>query len=295
MRSTLNKLIVGRGQAKDTPRQSTLHARWTNFTSIWHNTYEEDAGLEKAVRLFLSLSQFLFPGMYIKHLFWRRGPLYQDFATEVFVLAKTGFPLMVMYAGWEQHPLAYWLAVWFMVETLMYIPTLIFASDLFESPRSYRRSKLLLFLNYQEVVFTFALIHFAGRSFNIPLRIGRMRCTRVSRSPSTIGFGDYYPPPAWANCSCRCNPSSTSATSRSSSTSSIKVEAEATSVAWAARRTRTTDRAAPVPRSTPRAACCACRPQARRPDIRPECGPRRGPGPLLNVAAPPFGPLRRRG
>ncbi|MCC6937618.1 MAG: two pore domain potassium channel family protein [Flavobacteriales bacterium] len=193
MRSTLNKLIVGRGQAKDTPRQSTLHARWTNFTSIWHNTYEEDAGLEKAVRLFLSLSQFLFPGMYIKHLFWRRGPLYQDFATEVFVLAKTGFPLMVMYAGWEQHPLAYWLAVWFMVETLMYIPTLLFASDLFESPRSYRRSKLLLFLNYQEVVFTFALIHFAGRSFNIPFAHWTDAVYASFMITSTIGFGDYYP------------------------------------------------------------------------------------------------------
>ena len=193
MRRTIRKLIIGKGQSPDTPRQATIKARWLNFTSIWNNTHEEDAGLEKAVRLLLSLSQFLFPGMYIKHLFWRRGPLYQDFATEVFILFKTAFPLVVMHLGWTHNPLAYWLAVWFMVETLMYIPTLIFASDHFDSPRSYRRSKLLLFLNYQEVVFTFALIHFAGASFNIPFASWTDAVYTSYMVTSTIGFGDYYP------------------------------------------------------------------------------------------------------
>ena len=175
------------------PRQSTLHARWTNVVSIWNNTHEEDAGLEKIVRLGLSLSQFLFPGTYIKHLFWRNGPLYQDFATEVFVLFKTAFPLIMMHYGWEHNAFAFWLAVWLMLETVVYIPTLLFASDLFASPRSYRRTKLLLFLNYLEVVFTFAMIHLAANSFNIPFAHWTDAVYTSFMITSTIGFGDHYP------------------------------------------------------------------------------------------------------
>ena len=40
-------------------------------------------------------AQFLFPGLYLKHLFWRLGPLHQDLATEVYVLLKAAFPIMM--------------------------------------------------------------------------------------------------------------------------------------------------------------------------------------------------------
>jgi len=93
MRRTISKLMIGRGQANETPRHSTILRRWENLLAIWNNTYEEDAGLEKFVRLMLAASQFLFPGMYIKHLFWRQGMLYQDAAIELFVLLKTALPL----------------------------------------------------------------------------------------------------------------------------------------------------------------------------------------------------------
>ncbi|MBK8949937.1 MAG: hypothetical protein IPM68_14090 [Flavobacteriales bacterium] len=95
MRSTVRKLIIGRGQ-RPGERHPTIARRWDNLRAIWDNTFEEDAGLEKLVRLLLAASQFLFPGMYIKHLFWRKGPLYQDFAIELLVLAKTLLPLVVL-------------------------------------------------------------------------------------------------------------------------------------------------------------------------------------------------------
>jgi len=193
MRRALRKLIIGKGEANGAPRTNTIHARRANVVAIWNNTYEEDAGLEKAVRMVLAASQFLFPGMYIKHLFWRRGALYQDFAIELFVIAKTVYPVLVLYLGWEQHALTYWLAVWLMAETIMYIPTLIFASDTFASPRSFRRSKILIFLNYLEVVFTFALIHAAGNYFNQHFAHWSDAVYASFMITSTIGFGEYYP------------------------------------------------------------------------------------------------------
>ena len=193
MRSTIRKLIAGRGQKPDDERRPTIQGRWENVVAIWNNTFEEDAGLEKVVRLFLSLSQFLFPGMYIKHLFWRSGPLYQDFAIEVLILCKTALPVFVLYMGWENDPFAYWLVVWLMAETIMYIPTLIFASDTFPSPRSFRRSKLLIFLNYLEVVFSFALLHMAGQYMNQPFAHWTDAVYVSFVVTSTIGFGEYFP------------------------------------------------------------------------------------------------------
>ncbi len=193
MRRAVRKLLVGRGHRSDEARRSTVGGRWENVVAIWNNTYEEDAGLEKIVRLLLAASQFLFPGMYIKHLFWRKGALYQDFAIEVFVLLKTAFPLLVLQQGWEHHRAAQVVVLWFMLETILYIPTLIFASDAFPSPRSYRRSKLLLFINYMEVVFSFAVVHMAGQYMNNPFSDWKDALYTSFVITSTIGFGDFYP------------------------------------------------------------------------------------------------------
>lgn len=193
MRSTVRKLVVGRGPKADEPRQSTIAHRVQNVKAIWDNAYEEDAGIEKFVRLLLAASQFVFPGMYIKHMLWKKGRLYQDFAVEVFVLLKTAFPLAVMINGWEQEPWALVLIVWFMLETLLYIPTLIFASDHFTTPRSYRRSKLLIFINYMEVVFSFAVLHLAFGYFNQPFHSWKDAVYASFMITSTIGFGEYYP------------------------------------------------------------------------------------------------------
>lgn len=193
LRRAARKLLFGRGHAIDVVRHSTLRERWENVGHIWNNTYEEDAGLEKIVRLALAVSQFLFPGVYLKHLFWRYGPLHQDLATEVYVLAKTFFPIGVLWLGFWDQDWALWLNIWLMAETLLYIPTMIFASDSLPSPRSYRRSKLLIFINYLEVVFSFALIHMAGQYFNQPLLSWTDSIYISFVVTSTIGFGEYFP------------------------------------------------------------------------------------------------------
>ncbi|MBL7939583.1 MAG: two pore domain potassium channel family protein [Flavobacteriales bacterium] len=193
MKRSARKLFFGRGHAPDVVRRSTLRDRWENVQHIWNNTYEEDAGLEKVVRLILALSQFLFPGIYLKHLFWRKGPLHQDLAMEVLVLFKTALPIVALWQGWWQHGAMVWFNLWLMAETLLYIPTMIFASDALPSPRSYRRSKLLIFINYLEVVFTFAVLHMAGQYFNQPLASWTDSVYISFVITSTIGFGDFFP------------------------------------------------------------------------------------------------------
>ncbi|MBK6831934.1 MAG: two pore domain potassium channel family protein [Flavobacteriales bacterium] len=193
MRRAANKLLFGRGKAPGAVHHSTLRKRWENLEHIWNNTYEEDAGLEKVVRLLLALSQFLFPGLYLKHLFWRNGPLVQDLATDVYVLLKAGFPIMVLWQGWWHSDLVLGLNLWLTAETLLYIPHDDLRQRLLPSPRSYRRSKLLIFINYLEVVFTFAVLHMAGQYFNQPLTTWTDSVYLSFVITSTIGFGEFFP------------------------------------------------------------------------------------------------------
>ena len=99
--------------------------------------------------------------------------------------------------GWH-HPLAVALVVWLMAETILYIPTLIFASDAFPTPRSFRRSKLLIFLNYLEVVFSFAVLHMAMQAMNQPIAHWTDAVYLSFVITSTIGFGEYFPVTGWA-------------------------------------------------------------------------------------------------
>ncbi len=193
MRKTIRKLVLGSNKRSTEAAHSTLRKRWENVGHIWNNTYDEDAGLEKLARLLLALSQFAFPGAYIKHLFWRKGPLVQDLVTELYVLAKTALPLVALWQGWYTHAPVIWLVAWLTLETLFYIPTLIFASDALPSPRSYRRAKLLIFVNYLEVVFAFAAFHMAGQYFNAPLKAWSDAVYVSFVITSTIGFGEYFP------------------------------------------------------------------------------------------------------
>ncbi|MEO8066484.1 MAG: potassium channel family protein [Flavobacteriales bacterium] len=193
MKKVIHKLLMGKGHPEGQEFVSTVDKRVENIKAIWNNEYEEDAGLEKLLRLVLAASQFLFAGMYVKHLFWKKGPLYQDLATEIFVLLKTAFPLWLLYTGRQNDPWLYALMIWFLLETVMYIPTLIFASDTFSTPRSYRRGTLLLLLNYLEVVLAFAVIYAAGQHLNLPLTHWAEAVYFSFSTSSTIGFGDFYP------------------------------------------------------------------------------------------------------
>jgi ABC-type Na+ efflux pump permease subunit len=80
-----------------------------------------------------------------------------------------------------------------LAETLLYIPTLIFASDLFTRPRSYKRSMLLLFFNYIEIVVAFGVLYTLGNNMNKPFAHWFDSIYFSLVTSNSIGFGDYYP------------------------------------------------------------------------------------------------------
>lgn len=189
----LKKLIFGKPSLNKRPPHSAIENRINNIKAIWNNDHDDDVGIEKMLRLFLASSQFLFPGLYIKEFFWKKGSTTQDIAVDVFVLVKVFFPLLILWNGWQEQHFLIVIMIWFMLETLLYVPSLIFASDILPKPRSYRRSMLLLFFNYMEIIFDFAVVYASGNYLNKPVNHWFDSVYFSLITSASIGYGDYFP------------------------------------------------------------------------------------------------------
>jgi len=193
MISFFKKLLLGKVSLKDKPTIDPIQKRFLNIKSIWNNDHQDDNGIEKIVRLILSISQLVFPGVYIKYVFYKTKFEWQDLAMDIYILAKLLFPFFVLVYQWQHITLLIGLIVYFLAETILYIPTLIFASDMLSKPRSYKRSMLLLFFNYIEIVIAFGVLYSCGNNMNIPFKTWYDPIYFSIVTSSSIGFGDYYP------------------------------------------------------------------------------------------------------
>ncbi len=195
MKRFLKKLLLGKITAIDRPKMGVnpIQKRILNIRAIWNNDHQEDSGIEKVFRLFLAISQLVFPGVYIKYLFFRKGFEYQDISMDIYVTFKVVFPLLTLIYGWQHHVFLIIFIIYLLIETILYIPTLIFASDLLTRPRSYKRSMLLLFFNYTEILLAFAVLYSTGDYLNQPFNHWFDAVYFSVITANSIGYGDYYP------------------------------------------------------------------------------------------------------
>ncbi|HTI89678.1 MAG TPA: ion channel [Puia sp.] len=191
--SFFRKLFFGRPEDNIRSSYSVIRRQRLNLYKVWNNETHNDIGLEKMVRLFLIVQQFLYPGIYIRNRFGRKGSTYKKLAIEFYVLLKLIFPLVSLFSGWYSNIVIQAITGYLLSETIFYIATLFFASEIFDEPRSSRRSILLLFLNYIEISFDFAVIY-GGLNLLRGNAHSRLDFVYFSfMTSSTIGFGDIYP------------------------------------------------------------------------------------------------------
>ena len=191
----LKKLLLGKVTRIERTSNSfnPIQKRILNIRAIWNNDHQYDNGIEKIVRLFLSISQLCFPGVYIKYFANKKGSEYQDLAMDFYVLLKVAFPIYILIYHLQEYKMVIYFMVYLLLETVFYIPTLIFASDLFSRPRSYKRSMLLLFFNYIEIVVSFGVLYTLGENMNMPFLTWFDPIYFSIISSNSIGYGDYYP------------------------------------------------------------------------------------------------------
>jgi hypothetical protein len=193
MRKTVRKLFLGKSTNGMQSECNPIQKRIQNLQSIWNNDHQDDNGIEKIFRLLLSSSQLLFPGIYIKYFSRKKGIEYQDLAIDSYILLKVTFPIVILMNQWYTSQWIIVLMTYLFLETIFYIPTLIFASDLFSRPRSYRRSMLLLFFNYLEIVFAYAVFYSCGNYLNKPFQHWFDAVYFSIITSSSIGYGDFHP------------------------------------------------------------------------------------------------------
>jgi hypothetical protein len=191
--SFFRKLLFGRPEDNIRSAYSVIRRQQLNLYKVWNNETHNDIGLEKVVRLFLIVQQFLYPGIYIRNRFGRKGSTYKKLAIEFYVLLKLVFPLLALFSGWYSKVFIQAITGYLLSETIFYIATLFFASEIFDEPRSSKRSILLLFLNYVEITFDFAVIY-GGLYLLRGTAHSRLDFVYFSfMTSSTIGFGDVFP------------------------------------------------------------------------------------------------------
>ena len=149
-------------------------------------------GLERILRLFLCSIQFIYPALIIRTLFGKFGALYRKVAVEIYIIIKLFFPFFALALGLYRYSIVIAVIIYLMSETIFYILNLIFLSDIYSSPVSYRRSILFLFLHYVEVVMDFSVIYIGLDLLNKALTpLSAVYFSFVTNT--TLGYGDYHP------------------------------------------------------------------------------------------------------
>lgn len=200
MKDFFKKLLLGKFTDKYSYRHkiSPIKKRLLNIRAIWNNDHHDDNGIEKIFRLFLSMSQLVFPGVYIKHYVSKIGFQYMDLAMDLYILIKLIFPFLVLSQGWYSSTFILVIMIYMLLETVLYVPTLIFASDTFARPRSYKRSMLLLFFNYMEIAAAFAVLYSIGDNMNKPFYHWFDAFYFSIITSNSVGYGDYHPETLYA-------------------------------------------------------------------------------------------------
>ena len=195
--SRVRKLILGHGIVNHKP-SNAVKAQVFIVLRIWRNYSHHDFGIERFIRLFLACAQFLSLSLYLKHILRSFDGTTRKIVIEIYVMFKMIFPLLLLSLGWTEFFWTLPIIVYFLVETVLYVTSLIFISDAVRENVQPRRSLALLFINFFELVFDFAFIYAfydtrLAEFFTRDLQGGIDAIYFSFVTAATVGYGDIAP------------------------------------------------------------------------------------------------------
>jgi hypothetical protein len=193
MKKTISKLFLGNPEYNIPARRSAYFNYILNLKQLWHNKKHHDIGFERILRLFLVAVQIIFPGIHIRNYFDKRGVVTRNVAIEFYVMLKMLLPFVFLAAGWYKSMWTIWVSIYLLLETILYVSSLIFVSDIFVKPRSYRRNILMLFFNYMEICLCFSVIYAGFHLLNENAKSIVDYIYFSIITSTTVGYGDIYP------------------------------------------------------------------------------------------------------
>ena len=167
-----------------------------NLKRVWNNETYSDFGIERILRLFLVSIQFIFPGLYIRHISGKLGFKFRKIFVELWVLIKLLLPIIILKFKLASNVIIFYITFYLLIETIIYLFGLIFLTDTYARPVSSKRSILALIMYYLEITFDFAVLYcylssLINNFFNeTQTIIGIVYFSFVTSA--TLGYGDIF-------------------------------------------------------------------------------------------------------
>jgi hypothetical protein len=210
MREFLTKLLVADLKEEDLGHNVLCH-QWQNAKDIWHNQNKaksDSIGIERMLKLILIVSQFFFPGIYIRAIFGRFGKLHKHLGVELHVVLKLIVSLAILYFGIYNSEasfiginlIKFW-CYWMIFETLFYTGNLVFSEEVFAKPHSNKRNLILIVIDYITLNLDFANLYLIKKGIQQIVNNGNFEIINNAYdaiyfsfiSSLTIGYGDVTP------------------------------------------------------------------------------------------------------
>ena len=192
MRALIRSLLVGPFPEPNRLVRPALRNQWHNIVTIWENKCDATFGIERLFRLMLALSAYIFPGIYIRHVSGLRGLLIRKLALDLYVSLKLVLPIAALLLWRPPNRVLVFLFCYLGVETLFYVGSLLFISDVYKPPISQKRSYLMFMMNYVEICLDFAVVYSGlGLISNVHGPTDAVLFSFVTGF--TVGYGDMVP------------------------------------------------------------------------------------------------------
>jgi hypothetical protein len=191
MAEGINKIFKGNQNFEENSLSGYRH-QFYKISEVWRGDKYDDFGLLRIFRLALVTLLLLFPGVLIDEIFKSLSTLNRKIVVEFYVLLKTVFPALILTYHWYNYTSVYFIAIYFLIETYIYLFSKIFL-EYQHLEGSNTRTLLMLVLNFFESGLTFAVIYIAGNYLNVPLKNAIDAIYFSFITSSTVGYGDFYP------------------------------------------------------------------------------------------------------
>jgi voltage-gated potassium channel len=193
MMSFFKKLFVGKEGKQFRLPNDAYKNQILNIKRIWNNELYNDFGIERIFRLLICSAQIIFPGMLVRSISGRFGLLSRKMAVESYVILKVIIPVIFLVLSVSTNTLVFAISICLIFETLFYLANLIFLSDLNARPISYKRTIILIFLNYIEITLNFAVLYSHSNYLNHAFKNNLEAVYFSFVTTATIGYGDFSP------------------------------------------------------------------------------------------------------
>lgn len=193
------------GREAPTPESSRIyHKKIGDLVHIWHQTHYRDFGIERLLRLFLAATTLIMPGTIFRAAMTLGGRnfLLRRTTVEMFALLKVVWYVALFKLGLTARDGIIYASCFLTLDTLHYLFCRIFLSDRFRGHTSYKRSLMLMIVNFGEMCLFFATFYayldqhlrLVGRAaFNVPKLEGVEAIYFSFITAATVGYGDVHP------------------------------------------------------------------------------------------------------